>query len=69
MAFCHFGCQVHALDPNGKFRGDSDALTFAGIDFEKCCGADGLFRDGVDGCACALTDRAPARACADWSED
>jgi FAD/FMN-containing dehydrogenase len=69
VAFCHFGCQVHALDPNGKFRGDSDALTFAGIDFEKCCGADGLFRDGVDGCACALTDRAPASACADWSED
>ena len=69
VSFCHFGCQVHKLDPTGKFRGDTDVLTFSGIDFEKCCGDDGLFHESGATCACALNDRLPASACADWSED
>lgn len=69
VAFCHFGCQVRALDPSGKFRSDSDTLTFSGIDLHRCCGADGLFKENGASCKCALNDRASASECSSWSED
>jgi len=61
VAFCHFGCQAHALDPNEKFVGDSDVLRFPGIDFDACCDADGLFNETR--CTCVLADRRPSEEC------
>jgi len=62
VAFCHFGCQAHALDPNEKFAGDSDSLRFPGIDFDACCDADdALFNETR--CACVLADRRPSEEC------
>jgi FAD/FMN-containing dehydrogenase len=54
-AWCSFGCIVHALDPNGKFSGVSDAMTWPSLNASRCCGGDeGLeYLADVDGCECA----------------
>ena len=56
-SWCDFGCAVAELDPNGKFRSESDVWRWAAtnggmsVDFSTCCSADGF----SDACRCEPT--------------
>ena len=55
-SWCDFGCAVAELDPNGKFRSESDVWRWeatkggVSVDFSACCSADGFL--AREGCEC-----------------